>query len=104
MIPLMPSPSCFAPQPPPEPADLETNPSGPLGRAVDATSTGRRDARRSRSGSAGASALKIVSTTVIGIVIHIRMAAGFVALTTRPAEHDLQRTERAVVDRHLAGW
>src|SRR3989442_15722401 len=37
-----------------------------------------------RSGQAGASALKMVSTTVMGMVIHQRNAAGFVALTTRP--------------------
>src|SRR5262249_61927049 len=37
-----------------------------------------------RSGQAGARALKMVSTTVIGMVIHQRSAAGFVALTTRP--------------------
>src|SRR5438309_11144309 len=37
-----------------------------------------------RSGHAVASALKIVSTTVIGTVIHARMEAGLVALTTRP--------------------
>ena len=37
-----------------------------------------------RSGIAGASALKIVSTIVIGKVIQLRIAAGFTALTTRP--------------------
>jgi hypothetical protein len=36
------------------------------------------------SGQAAASALKIVSATVIGTVIHVRTGAGFVALTTRP--------------------
>ena len=36
------------------------------------------------SGMAGASALNIVSTTVIGMVIHLRTAAGFIADTTRP--------------------
>ncbi len=37
-----------------------------------------------RSGIAGASALKIVSMMVIGKVIHQRIGAGRVALTTRP--------------------
>ena len=37
-----------------------------------------------RSGMACAMALNTVSTTVIGIVIHIRIAAGRVALMTRP--------------------
>ena len=37
-----------------------------------------------RSGIADASALMTVSTTVIGKVIHIRIAAGFAALTTVP--------------------
>ena len=36
------------------------------------------------SGIAGASALKIVSTMVIGKVIHQRIGAGCTALTTRP--------------------
>src|SRR4030095_10870546 len=36
------------------------------------------------SGQAGASALKIVSATVIGTVIQVRTGAGLVALTTRP--------------------
>ena len=37
-----------------------------------------------RSGQAYAKALNTVSTTVIGIVIHQRTAAGFVALMTLP--------------------
>src|SRR6185436_641737 len=36
------------------------------------------------SGQAGASALKIVSATVIGTVIQVRTGAGLVALTMRP--------------------
>jgi len=36
------------------------------------------------SGIAGASALKMVSMIVMGYVIHMRMAAGLSALTTRP--------------------
>ena len=41
-----------------------------------------------RSGIAGCSALKIVSTTVIGNVIHQRIGAGRVALTMRARRDD----------------
>ncbi len=61
----------------------------------------RHGGRRStRSGIAGASALKIVSMTVIGKVIHQRIGAGRSALITRARRHDdIERAEAAVVDR-----
>ena len=82
---LMPSSLYFAPNPPP------WGPTGPKKRPLAGSTPYVLAMTRSawcpaavRSGTAGANALMIVSTMVMGIVIHMRIAAGFVALTTRP--------------------
>ncbi len=85
--PLMPSSVFLAPQPPPE---------GPTNPMKNWPSLGEMPwnsaitksawwAAMVRSGMAWAIALKMVSTTVIGKVIHLRMAAGLLALTTVPS-------------------
>ena len=56
-----------------------------LAEPLAAKTAGQHFARPFRCGTAFSMALKIVSTTVIGMVIHVRIAAGRTAVTTVPS-------------------
>ena len=83
---LTPSSVRFAPKPPPSGPmpPMKKRPSFGEMPLTSATQRSAWCAAMVRSGIAGCIALKTVSTTVIGKVIHQRMAAGFTALTTVP--------------------
>ena len=95
IVAFWPSALVLAPHPPPGAAEEMEEPPGAgvdpvgLGHSEVGVVPGDRGVGQGRR-----SARKMQSTTVIGYVIHQRMAAGFVALTTVPGtRYDCERSQ-----------